>query len=109
MMDVPFISRFISDAINAAAREYIAPKSLMLDLQQLLSGDGINRGEFDIPHFIALEDFLTSYVLDTVHIGVVVVHVHKCIVEKNTESDSQCPSITGCLLLSHLWELIMYI
>ncbi|CAG8636125.1 6307_t:CDS:2, partial [Acaulospora colombiana] len=43
MMDIPFISRFISDAINAAAREYVAPKSMILDLQQLLSGDGIKR------------------------------------------------------------------
>jgi Ca2+-dependent lipid-binding protein len=46
MMDIPFLSRFISESINSAAKEYIAPKSLMLDLQQLLSGDGIFRGKW---------------------------------------------------------------
>ncbi|PVF96053.1 hypothetical protein CPB86DRAFT_737459 [Serendipita vermifera] len=67
MMDIPFISRFISESINAAAREYVAPKSMILDLQQLLSGDGIKR--------------------DTEHIGVVVVHIHKVKLDKSaTES-----------------------
>lgn len=65
MMDIPFISRFITDAVNTAAKEYVAPKSLMLDLQQLLSGDGINR--------------------DTAHIGVVVVHIHRVKIDKDVD------------------------
>lgn len=65
VMDLPFLSKFISDAINTAASGYVAPKSLMLDIQQLLGGDGINR--------------------DTEHIGVVVVHIHRAKVIKNTE------------------------
>ncbi|KIM32455.1 hypothetical protein M408DRAFT_219185 [Serendipita vermifera MAFF 305830] len=65
MMDIPFLSRFISESINAAAKEYVAPKSMMLDLQQLLSGDGINR--------------------DTAHIGVIVVHIHQVTVKKDAK------------------------
>lgn len=44
-MDIPFLSKFITGAIETAAKEYMAPKSMMLDLQQMLSGDGIMRGE----------------------------------------------------------------
>ena len=45
MMDIPFLSKFITQSIDAVAREYMAPKSMMLDLQQMLRGDGIKRGE----------------------------------------------------------------
>jgi len=45
MMDIPFLSKFIAESINSAASGYVAPKSLLLDLQQMLSGDGISRGE----------------------------------------------------------------
>ena len=44
VMNIPFISGFISSAINAAAAEYVAPKSLTLDLQKLISGDDIKKG-----------------------------------------------------------------
>jgi hypothetical protein len=92
MMDIPFISKFISDSINAAAKEYIAPKSMMLDLQQLLSGDGINRGRWRFINLSVLDGrmtaMLTISILDTVHIGVIVVHVHKVMIERNTETDS---------------------
>jgi Ca2+-dependent lipid-binding protein len=94
MMDVPFISRFISEAINAAAREYIAPKSMILDLQQLLSGDGLKRG-------ISIHSFhgtirTHSILTDTDHIGVVVVHIHKLKLDKNaTESLSDRESTSS--------------
>lgn len=44
VMNLPFVSGFISSAINTAAAEYVAPKSLTLDLQQLLAGDDIKKG-----------------------------------------------------------------
>ena len=44
IMDIPFISGFISSAIDTAAAEYVAPKSLTLDLQRLISGDDIKKG-----------------------------------------------------------------
>ena len=49
IMDIPFLSDFISKSINLAVQEYVAPKSMILDLQTLLSSDGIKRGMvFDI-------------------------------------------------------------
>ncbi|KAG8802943.1 hypothetical protein FRC17_006309 [Serendipita sp. 399] len=82
MMDIPFISRFITQSINAAAQEYIAPKSMMLDLQQLLSGDGINRGScVSIP----VGESLTLSHTDTAHIGVVVIHIHRVSVSKSVK------------------------
>jgi Ca2+-dependent lipid-binding protein len=98
MMDIPFLSKFISESINSAAKEYMAPKSLMLDLQQLLSGDGISRGECGqlrrrTAHLVTLTD--------TVHIGVIVVHIHRVTVEKSAKegiNDSEISyfSCTGC-------------
>ncbi|TBU59824.1 hypothetical protein BD310DRAFT_1038272 [Dichomitus squalens] len=57
IMNLPFISGFISSAIDTAAAEYVAPKSLTLDLQRLISGDDIKK--------------------DTEAIGVVVTHIHR--------------------------------
>ncbi|KAI0922964.1 hypothetical protein AcV5_009819 [Taiwanofungus camphoratus] len=57
VMNVPFISGFISSAINTAAAEYVAPKSLTIDLQKFISGDDIKK--------------------DTDAIGVLVIHVHR--------------------------------
>ena len=44
VMDLPFISGFTSSALDTAAAEYVAPKSLTLDLQRLISGDDIKKG-----------------------------------------------------------------
>ena len=44
VMNMPLISSFISDSINTAVAEYVAPKGITLDLQQLISGDDIKRG-----------------------------------------------------------------
>ncbi|KAI0753253.1 hypothetical protein C8Q80DRAFT_1229046 [Daedaleopsis nitida] len=57
IMDLPFISGFISSALDTAAAEYVAPRSLTLDLQSLISGDDIKK--------------------DTEAIGVIVVHIHR--------------------------------
>ncbi|KAI0643938.1 hypothetical protein C8Q79DRAFT_977606 [Trametes meyenii] len=57
VMDLPFVSGFISSALDTAAAEYVAPKSLTLDLQRLISGDDIKK--------------------DTEAIGVLVVHIHR--------------------------------
>lgn len=48
VMNIPFISGFISSAINTAAAEYVAPKSLTLDLQKLISGDDIKKGTLSV-------------------------------------------------------------
>lgn len=39
LMDVPLISSFVQSAIDAALAEYVAPKSLTLDLKDMLIGD----------------------------------------------------------------------
>ena len=57
VMDLPFISGFISSAINTALAEYVAPKSLTIDMQRLISGDDVKK--------------------DTDAIGVLVVHIHQ--------------------------------
>lgn len=57
VMNLPFISGFVSSAINTAVAEYVAPKSLTLDLQRLIAGDDIKK--------------------DTEAIGVLVVHIHR--------------------------------
>src|SRR5690349_7325773 len=57
VMDLPFISGFISSAIDTAVAEYVAPKSLTLDLQNLISGDDVKK--------------------DTDAVGVLVVTMHR--------------------------------
>ena len=39
IMDVPFISNFVQSSVDAALAEYVAPKSLALDLKEMLMGD----------------------------------------------------------------------
>ena len=56
VMNLPFISGFISSSIDTAVAEYVAPKSLTVDLQRLISGDDIKK--------------------DTDAIGVLIVHIH---------------------------------
>lgn len=43
VLDLPLISGFVQSAIAAAANEYVAPKSLTLNLAQILMGDGIKK------------------------------------------------------------------
>ncbi|KAH9941531.1 hypothetical protein B0H21DRAFT_752338 [Amylocystis lapponica] len=76
VMNLPFISGFISSAINTAAAEYVAPKSLTIDLQKLISGDDIKK--------------------DTDAIGVFVVHIHRAtgVKSMDTGGGSADPYVT---------------
>lgn len=56
LMDVPLISSFVQSSIDAALAEYVAPKSLTLNLKDMMMGDDFKK--------------------DTVAQGILVVHVH---------------------------------
>ncbi|CAM1504364.1 Fc.00g019550.m01.CDS01 [Cosmosporella sp. VM-42] len=43
IMDVPFISKFVQSAVDAAMAQYVAPKSLTLDLKDMLAGDDFKK------------------------------------------------------------------
>ena len=43
VMDLPFISSFVQSSIDAALAEYVAPKSLTLDLKDMLVGDDFKK------------------------------------------------------------------
>ncbi|QUC21506.1 uncharacterized protein UV8b_05749 [Ustilaginoidea virens] len=43
IMDLPLISNFVQSAIDAAVAEYVAPKSLTLDLKDMLAGDDFKK------------------------------------------------------------------
>ena len=43
IMDVPLISNFVQSAVDAAMAEYVAPKSLNLDLKDMLAGDDFKK------------------------------------------------------------------
>lgn len=42
-MDLPLISNFVQSAVDAAMAEYVAPKSLTLDLKDMLMGDDFKK------------------------------------------------------------------
>ena len=42
-MDVPLISNFVQSAVDAAMAEYVAPKSLSLDLKDMIAGDDFKK------------------------------------------------------------------
>ncbi|OQO07691.1 hypothetical protein B0A48_07388 [Cryoendolithus antarcticus] len=43
IMDLPVISNFVKSAVDAAMAEYVAPKSLTLDLKDMLVGDDFKK------------------------------------------------------------------
>lgn len=43
LLNLPLISNFVNYAIGAAANEYVAPKSMTLDLSKMLEGDDITK------------------------------------------------------------------
>ena len=43
IMDLPLISSFVQSSVDAALAEYVAPKSLTLDLKQMLTGDDFKK------------------------------------------------------------------
>ncbi|KAK4153466.1 hypothetical protein C8A00DRAFT_15333 [Chaetomidium leptoderma] len=57
LMDVPLISSFVQSSIDAALAEYVAPKSLTLDIKDMLMGDDFKK--------------------DTLSRGIVLVHIKK--------------------------------
>jgi hypothetical protein len=44
VLNLPVISGFVNNSIAAAANEYVAPKSMSLDVGKLLVGDDIKKG-----------------------------------------------------------------
>ena len=59
IMDLPLISSFVQSSIDAALAEYVAPKSLTLDLKDMLVGDDFKK--------------------DTTHRGAIVVTIKRAI------------------------------
>ncbi|PMB65690.1 Meiotically up-regulated 190 protein [Beauveria bassiana] len=43
IMDVPLISNFVQAAVDAAVAQYVAPKSLTIDLQKILVGEDFKK------------------------------------------------------------------
>ena len=43
VMDLPFISGFVQSSIDAALAEYVAPRSLTLNIKELLMGDDFKK------------------------------------------------------------------
>lgn len=43
LMDVPLISSFVQSSIDAALAEYVAPKSLTIDLKDMMMGDDFKK------------------------------------------------------------------
>lgn len=43
IMDVPLISKFVQSAVDAAMAEYVAPKSLTIDLKDMLAGEDFKK------------------------------------------------------------------
>ena len=43
LMDIPFLSSFVQSSVDAALAEYVAPKSITLDLKQMLQGDDFKK------------------------------------------------------------------
>lgn len=56
VLDLPIISQFVQSSIAAAANMYVAPRSMTMNMNQILSGDGIKK--------------------DTDTLGVLVVNIH---------------------------------
>lgn len=43
VLDLPLISGFVKSSIAAAAAEYVAPKSMTLNMAQMLAGGGVKK------------------------------------------------------------------
>ncbi|KZT54274.1 hypothetical protein CALCODRAFT_557073 [Calocera cornea HHB12733] len=77
VMNLPVISTFIENSINTAVAEYVAPKHLVLNLKQLLSGDDIKK--------------------DTMAVGVVIIHIHRAKNIKGSDGNGKSdPYVTVC-------------
>lgn len=52
MLDLPLISGFVQSSVAAAANEYVAPKSMTLNLASILTGDGIKKDTLALGIFV---------------------------------------------------------
>lgn len=52
VLDLPLISGFVQSSIAAAANEYVAPKSMTLNIAQLITGDGIKKDTLALGIFV---------------------------------------------------------
>jgi Ca2+-dependent lipid-binding protein len=71
VLNLPLISGFVNNSIAAAANEYVAPKSMSLDVGKLLVGDDIKKGR--------ASPFRPRLNLDTDAIGVLYVKIHRAV------------------------------
>ncbi|KAH8119808.1 hypothetical protein DFH11DRAFT_1837886 [Phellopilus nigrolimitatus] len=83
VMNIPLLSSFIAKSIETACAEYVAPRSLTLDLQQLISGDDIKK--------------------DTEAIGVIVIHIHRAtgLKKMDTRNSSDTASSDPYVTITH--------
>jgi Ca2+-dependent lipid-binding protein len=70
VLNLPLISGFVNNSIAAAANEYVAPKSMSLDVGKMLVGDDIKKG-------ITIER--VSDCQDTDAVGVLFVKIHRAV------------------------------
>lgn len=82
VLDLPLISGFVQSAIAAAANEYVAPKSLTLNMAQILMGDGIKK--------------------DTVAVGILMIKVKHAtglaVQDRSGASDRECRGFPSAFL-----------
>lgn len=52
VLDLPLISSFVQSSVAAAANEYVAPKSMTLNLASILTGDGIKKDTLALGVFV---------------------------------------------------------
>ena len=87
VLDLPLISGSVQSAIAAAANEYVAPKSLTLDMQRLISGDDVKK--------------------DTDAIGVLVVHIHRAMGLKRMDASGGAGMFL-CLRCEHCESTLIF-
>jgi Ca2+-dependent lipid-binding protein len=81
IMNLPIISGFVSSALDTAAAEYVAPKSLILDVQRLLGGSDVLK--------------------DTQSLGVLIVHIHRATDIKGMDNDGKSGPSRAFLKCGH--------
>lgn len=48
VLNLPLVSGFVNNSIAAAANEYVAPKSMSLEVGKLISGDNVKKGSVGV-------------------------------------------------------------
>ena len=52
VLDLPLISGFVQSSVAAAANEYVAPKSMTLNMAEMLMGDGVKKDTLAVGVFV---------------------------------------------------------